>query len=83
MLKVEKVNKERDEMKKHKADLEQRITEVRQDASVINIYDILQVKTTLKNQGGEGEDPDSRMDSERADRSHKKGGKGKVLDLNL
>jgi len=59
---VEKVNKERDEMKKHKADLEQRITEV---------------KTTLKNQGGEGEDPDSRMDSERADRSHKKGGKGK------
>ena len=39
------------------------------------------MKTTLKNQGGEGEDPDSRMDSERADRSHKKGGKGKVADL--
>ena len=26
---MEKVNKERDEMKKHKADLEQRITEVK------------------------------------------------------
>ena len=32
----------------------------------------------MKSQGGEGEDPDSRMDSERADRRDKKGGKGKV-----
>ena len=32
---MEKVNKERDEMKKHKADLEQRITEVTKGASLI------------------------------------------------
>ena len=38
----------------------------------------LQVKASVKTQGGEGEDPDSRMDSERADRRDKKGGKGKV-----
>ena len=37
-----------------------------------------QVKASVKTQGGEGEDPDSRMDSERADRRDKKGGKGKV-----
>ena len=37
-----------------------------------------QVKASVKSQGGEGEDPDSRMDSERADRRDKKGGKGKV-----
>ena len=39
---------------------------------------LLQVKASVKSQGGEGEDPDSRMDSERADRRDKKGGKGKV-----
>ena len=39
---------------------------------------IIQVKASVKTQGGEGEDPDSRMDSERADRRDKKGGKGKV-----
>ena len=38
----------------------------------------IQVKASVKTQGGEGEDPDSRMDSERADRRDKKGGKGKV-----
>ena len=32
----------------------------------------------MKSQGGEGEDPDSRMDSERTDRRDKKGGKTKV-----
>ena len=36
------------------------------------------MKASVKSQGGEGEDPDSRMDSERADRRDKKGGKGKV-----
>ena len=36
------------------------------------------MKASVKTQGGEGEDPDSRMDSERADRRDKKGGKGKV-----
>ena len=39
---------------------------------------IIQVKASVKTQGGEGDDPDSRMDSERADRRDKKGGKGKV-----
>jgi hypothetical protein len=38
------------------------------------------VKAAVKSQGGEGEDPDSRMDSERTDRRDKKGGKGKVGD---
>jgi len=61
---VEKVNKERADTFKHKADLEQRITEV---------------KASVKSQGGEGEDPDSRMDSERTDRRDKKGGKTKGL----
>ena len=35
----------------------------------------------MKSQGGEGEDPDSRMDSERADRRDKKGGKTKVATI--
>lgn len=61
---VEKVNKERADTIRHKAELEQRITEV---------------KAAVKSQGGEGEDPDSRMDSERTDRRDKKGGKGKGL----
>jgi len=61
---VDKVNKEREETKRHKNELEQRISEV---------------KASVKTQGGEGEDPDSRMDSERADRRDKKGGKGKGL----
>ena len=36
------------------------------------------MKASVKSQGGEGEDPDSRMDSERTDRRDKKGGKTKV-----
>jgi len=61
---VEKVNKQRCLTDKHKAELEQRISEV---------------KAAVKSQGGEGDDPDSRMDSERSERRDKKGGKGKGL----
>ena len=122
------MNKERADTFKHKADLEQRITEVSlyavhrylniclnlhlhmhlnphlylQTTTYLScclqynpllllqtsIYDpaschmppvtLLQVKASVKSQGGEGEDPDSRMDSERTDRRDKKGGKTKV-----
>lgn len=62
---VKKVNKERAQNDSHRTALEQRIAEV---------------KATVKTQGGgEGDDPDSRMESERADRRDKKGGKGKGL----
>lgn len=39
---------------------------------------VAQVKASVKTQGGDGEDPDSRMDTEKADRRDKKGGKSKV-----
>ena len=77
---MEKVNREREETKRHKNELEQRITEVRRPWHLYtsDTTKFLQVKASVKSQGGEGEDPDSRMDSERADRRDKKGGKGKV-----
>ena len=109
---MEKVNKEREETKRHKNELEQRISEViwpnklYLESDKLRIHEasrktlhkngrfivhvglveliclssskIIQVKASVKTQGGEGEDPDSRMDSERADRRDKKGGKGKV-----
>lgn len=61
-VQVDKVNKEKVDTNSHKAELEQRINEVKQQ---------------IKNQpSGDGEDPDSRMDTERRD---KKAGKGKGL----
>ena len=74
------MNREREETKRHKNELEQRITEVRRPWNFYtsDTNKLLQVKASVKSQGGEGEDPDSRMDSERADRRDKKGGKGKV-----
>ena len=82
------MNREREETKRHKNELEQRITEVRIPWHLylylylyfvhLRYQKLLQVKASVKSQGGEGEDPDSRMDSERADRRDKKGGKGKV-----
>ena len=84
------MNREREETKRHKNELEQRITEVRRPWHLylylyfvhLRYQKLLQVKASVKSQGGEGEDPDSRMDSERADRRDKKGGKGKV-DIKL
>ena len=84
------MNREREETKRHKNELEQRITEVRIVQFVfifVFVYlqtdKLRQVKASVKTQGGEGEDPDSRMDSERADRRDKKGGKGKVCIFRL
>merc|ERR1719431_1210549 len=62
---VDKVNKEKLDHNNHKQELEQRINEVKQQ---------------IKNQpSGEGDDPDSRMDTERTDRREKKAAKGKGL----
>jgi len=62
---VDKVNKEKLDNNHHKQELEQRINEVKQQ---------------IKNQpSGEGDDPDSRMDTERTDRREKKAAKGKGL----
>jgi len=62
---VEKLNKEKQKHTEHKANLEQKISEV---------------KAQIKNQpGGECEDPDSRMETERSDRRDKKSAKGKGL----
>jgi len=62
---VDKVNKEKLDTNQHKQELEQKINEVKQQ---------------IKNQpSGEGDDPDSRMDTERTDRREKKAAKGKGL----
>merc|ERR1719244_1706921 len=62
---VDKVNKEKADTNSHKAALEQKINDVKQQ---------------IKNQpSGEGDDPDSRMDTERTDRREKKAAKGKGL----
>jgi len=63
---VDKLNKERQQHTEHKSQLETKISEV---------------KAQLKNQpgGGECDDPDSRMETERSDRRDKKSAKGKGL----
>lgn len=62
---VDKVNREKVDTNSHKAELEQRINEVKQQ---------------IKNQPNtDGDDPDSRMDTERLDRRDKKAAKGKGL----
>jgi len=62
---VDKVNKEKADNNSHKASLEQKINDVKQQ---------------IKNQPtGEDGDPDSRMDTERMDRRDKKAAKGKGL----
>jgi len=62
---VDKVNKEKADTNSHKAALEQKINDVKQQ---------------IKNQPtGEDGDPDSRMDTERMDRRDKKAAKGKGL----
>ena len=42
---------------------------------------IIQVKASVKTQGGEGEDPDSRMDSERADRRDKREARARCTNI--
>jgi len=61
---VEKVNSERASQTAHRQHLEQRVQEV---------------KAAVKSAPGEGEDPDSRMESDRSERREKKGGKAKGL----
>jgi len=62
---VDKVNKEKSDHNSHKAALEQKINDVKQQ---------------IKNQpSGEDGDPDSRMETERMDRRDKKAAKGKGL----
>jgi len=62
---VDRLNKEKQKHTEHKAGLEQKISEV---------------KAQIKNQpGGDCEDPDSRMETERSDRRDKKSTKGKGL----
>jgi len=62
---VDRLNKEKQKQKDHKFGLEAKINEV---------------KAQIKNQpGGDCEDPDSRMETERSDRRDKKSTKGKGL----